>query len=306
MSRMPYGLLPVLCGFCLSMVGCGGGLPKSVTIGSKPYTEQRLLAEMMALTAEERGIRVERAIPYGSSRKNLQGLRRGVIDAYPEYSGTVLTLSGEPVPTGSDESVSRARSVVDPSGLQWLAPFGPDSRYAIAVRRDVALRYDLETISDLAQMPGGTVRFGVDEGFQSRPVDGLYAMARHYGLQLGEVKAFPPEQRPEIFEALLEGEVDAAQVFVTDARLETHGIELLEDDREFFGAYVPAPLARREILESIPQLRKAWDSLAGSLDAETLRRLNRRIELGGEDYRDVARSHLVELGLLPEADAPVR
>lgn len=288
---------------CLLAVGCPDGLPRRITIGSKDFTEQQLLAEMMALTAEREGIRVDRAIPYGPSRKNLEGLRRGVIDAYPEYSGTLLALSGEPILTNPSESATRARSVVQQNDLEYLQPFGPDSRYAIAVRRDVALRYELNSISDLQDLPS-TVRFAVDEGFHARPTDGLYAMARNYGLRVGEVIKFPPEQRDRVYEALLEGKADAAQVSDTDGRLNTHGVEILEDDRQFFGAYLAAPLVRRNWLESLPALKRAWDGLGQSLDSEALRRLNRRIGMGGEDYRDVARSHLMELGLLPEGETP--
>ncbi|WP_295883577.1 glycine betaine ABC transporter substrate-binding protein [uncultured Thiohalocapsa sp.] len=283
----------------LLLGGCGEHL-KPVRIGSQDFTEQKLLAEMMALLAEDAGVRVERAIPYGDNRKSLQAIQRGVLDAYPEYDGSLLSLSGVPRIRDPRTATTAVRELVTPLGLRWLEPFGVEDGFAVAIRRDLALRDDVTTISDLAALPGA-ISFAADEGYLARPVDGLYALARRYGLRLGQVALFPVGDRNAIYNALAEQQVNAAEVFMTDARLDDYGIVALEDDLGFYSIYRPAPLVREAILQRHPQLEAAWNKLAGRISSDDMRSLNARVERNGEDYRDVAKRHLEELGLLPEA-----
>ncbi|MEJ2532925.1 MAG: glycine betaine ABC transporter substrate-binding protein [Halioglobus sp.] len=269
-----------------------------VKIGSQDFTEQKILAEMMALLAEHHSIRVERVIPYGSNRKSLQAIQRGVIDAYPEYSGTLLALSRQQAPADTESAHASVRAVVEPLGLRWLEPFGFENGFTLAVRRDRAIRAGLSKISDLTGI-SRRLRVATDEGYLARPVDGLYALARRYGLEIGDVETFPVHDRDQIYDALADQKVDVAQVFDTDARLADYGIAVLEDDLKFFPPYQPAPLVREETLRMFPQLQEVWGELAMRIDTPTMRRLNRRVERAGEDYRDVARVYLEELGLLP-------
>lgn len=290
-------LLALLTG-ALLLGGCGEDL-RPLRIGSQDFTEQKLLAEMMALLAEDAGVRVERAIPYGDNRKNLQAIQRGVLDAYPEYDGSLLSLSGLPRIRDPGEATTAVRELVKPLGLSWLEPFGVDNGFAVTIRRDMAIRDDIATISDLAAVPGA-IRFAADEGYLARPVDGLYALARRYGLRLGQVELFPVGDRNAFYNALAEQRVDAAEAFITDARLDDYGIVALEDDLEFYSTYRPAPLARVAALERHPALEAAWNQLAGRISTDDMRTLNARVERNGEDYRDVAKRHLEELDLLPE------
>ncbi len=283
------------------IAGCAE-VREPIRIGSQDFAEQKLLAEMMALLAEQAGVKVERAIPYGENRKSLEAIQRGVLDAYPEYDGTLLVLSGGPALNDPAAAAAAARALVEPLGLSWLEPFGLEDGFALAVRRDLAIGSELVTISDLTKLPG-EIRFAVDEGYLKRPVDGLYALARRYGLKVGAVEIFPVGDRGKIYNALADRSVDAAEVFSTDSRLSEYGVLRLEDDLGFFPAYQPAPLVRTAVLEAFPDLADAWSRLAGRIDNDTMRRLNGRVERAGEDYRDVARSFLEELGLLPESPA---
>jgi glycine betaine/choline ABC-type transport system substrate-binding protein len=300
-DRARAGIVPLLALLIGSLLlgGCGDDF-KRVRIGSHDFTEQKILAEMMALLAEDAGVRVERAIPYGDNRKSLQAIQRGVLDAYPEYDGTLLSLSGVPRIRDARLSTVAVRERVDPLGLAWLEPFGLDDSFALAIRRDMAIRRDVERISDLAEMPGA-LTFAADKGYLARPVDGLYALARRYGLNVGTVELFPVGDRDRIYNALADQDVEVAEVFRTDARLDDYGILALEDDLGFYPLYRPAPLVRRDTLERFPEIEAVWNQLAGRISTEDMRRLNGRVERQGEDYRDVARLHLEKLGLLPEA-----
>lgn len=284
------------------VVAACGEVREPIRIGSQDFTEQKLLAEMMALLAEQAGVDVERTIPYGENRKSLEAIQRGVLDAYPEYDGTLLVLGGSPGLNDRAAAAAAARALVEPLGLRWLEPFGLEDGFALAVRRDLAIGSELVTISDLAKLPG-EIRFAVDEGYLKRPVDGLYALARRYGLQVGAVEVFAVAERAKIYNALADRTVEAAEVFGTDSQLSEYGVLRLEDDLGFFPAYQPAPLVRTAVLETFPELADAWGQLAGRIDNETMRRLIGRVDRAGEDYRDVARGLLEELGLLPKSPA---
>ncbi|MCG6942985.1 MAG: hypothetical protein LJE69_17265 [Thiohalocapsa sp.] len=290
-------LLPLL----LLGGGCGKDFQR-VRIGSHDFTEQKILAEMMALLAENAGVRVERAIPYGDNRKSLEAIQRGVIDAYPEYDGTLLSMSGAPRVVDTRLATEETREQMAPLGLAWLEPFGLENGFAVAIRRSTAIRRDIQTLSELAAADQ-PISFAVDAGYLERPVDGLYALARRYGLNLGETKIFPIGDRNGIYNALAEQQVDAAEAFLTDARLDDYGITPLADDLGFYPIYRPAPLVRQAVLDQHPKLAAAWNKLAGRISTDDMRRLNARVDRKGEDYRDVARGHLEKLGLLPQAPA---
>jgi osmoprotectant transport system substrate-binding protein len=281
------------------LVGCGG-LDK-VYVGSKSFSESKLLAEMLALRAEARGIPVERAIPYREGRVCLRGVQEGVLDVYPEYTGTLLSLGGLPATTDADAAYREAHRIVRDLGLELGPRLGVRNDYAIAVRRDVALRRRLATISDLAKLDG-PVRFASDTEATRRSGDGIPALARRYGLTLGGVQRFPPAQRSAWFDALVEGRVDAAEVYATDPRVTEYGLVLLKDDLDFYPSYEAAPLARQDALERHPKLRAVLDDLAGKIDTEAMRDMVARVEGRGDDYREVARAHLEQVGLLPKTE----
>jgi osmoprotectant transport system substrate-binding protein len=297
-SQTSFLALSALLAVSLLLGGCGDDF-KRVRIGSQDFTEQKILAEMMALLAEHAGVRVERAIPYGDNRKSLQAIQRGVLDAHPEYDGSLLNLSGVPRIRDPRLATVAVRELVEPLGLAWLEPFGLDDGFALAVRRDMAIRGDITSISDLAELPGA-LSCAADKGYLARPVDGLYALARRYGLSIGKVEVLPVGDRNKIYDALVDQHVDVAEVFMTDARLDDYGILALEDDLDFFLIYRPAPLVRQNALERFPKLADAWNQLAGRISTDDMRRLNGRVERQGKDYRNVARRHLEELDLLPE------
>jgi glycine betaine/choline ABC-type transport system substrate-binding protein/TRAP-type uncharacterized transport system substrate-binding protein len=282
------------------LAGCGSDR-SSVVVGSNDFTEQKIVAEIMALTLEEHGIRVERQIPSGDNRRNLLALQSGQLDVYPAYDGYLETLGRYPVSSG-DEVAPGAMSGPASLGLELLQPFGYRSDFAVAVRHDIAIRYSMETISDLVRLET-PVRFVTDEGHAARPVDGLAALARHYGLALGEVTTIPLRDRRAAYAALLDREVDAAIVFALDTQTQSFAIRVLEDDLDFFPAYRAAPLVRASAAESRPEVGAALATLGGRLTDETVRRLVERVDFDGEDFRQVARDFLGTVGVLETTPA---
>lgn len=287
----------------LLLAGCESS-EEQLRIGSNAFAEQMLLAEMMALVAEDGGIEVERRIPYGDNRSNLRALGTGELDAYPEYQGSLLALSGR-TSDGPAGDFLAVRELAESLGARWLGPFGFSNDFVLAVRRDAEIRDDLHAISDLRRL-GRPINMAVDQGFVSRPIDGLYPLARAYGLDPGNLVDADFSNRASLYDALLDGTVDVIVAFATDPELDQYQLVVLDDDLGFFPSYEAASLVSAEALERLPAVAAAFERLAGRIDAATMRALISRVELLGEEVDAVARDFLAGEGLVAAGDAAGR
>jgi osmoprotectant transport system permease protein len=266
-----------------------------VVIGSKPFGESYLLAEMFAQLLEARGILVERRPGLGATEIAFGAIRAGAADAYPEYTGTgLLAILGER-PVGDPAAVYRrvSREFRRRWGVRWLPPLGFENTYAVAVRRATADSLGLATLSDLARV-GPRLRAGLTPDFIGR-ADGLPGLRRAYGLRFAEVRALLPAVK---YQALAAGEVDVIDGYSTDGFIARYDLVVLRDDRRFFPPYEAAALVSRRLAEGRPDAIAALTELSGRLDVETMRRLNRRVEVDGQPIPRVARDALGEIGLL--------
>jgi osmoprotectant transport system permease protein len=272
-----------------------------VVVASKPFGESYLLAEMFAQLLEARGIATRRLPGLGSTEIVFEAMRAGDVDVYPEYTGTgLIAILGDTLP---DEALADPRRVfahvadafAARYGVRWLPPLGFENTFALAVREDTARRYGLRTLSDLARESSN-----LDAGFTAdfiERADGLPGLMRVYGKSIRPrtVKPLLPALK---YQALAEGAVDIVDGFSTDGLLERYELVVLEDDRRFFPPYEAAAVlggraARRADVVS------ALTLLSGRLDEETMRALNRRVEIDGEDVRQVASAALAAAGLSP-------
>jgi glycine betaine/choline ABC-type transport system substrate-binding protein len=292
----------------VGLTACGD--PEStLKIGSKDFSESKILSEMIAALAEAEGIPVTRRIGLGPTRTNLEALKRGDIDLYPEYNGTGLVMLGQPALTDGDEAMDRVRSLYEPLNLAWGKRFGFANNYGLAMRKARAEELGVSKISDLVGQ-AGDLTIGIDANFQSRPLDGFQPMTARYGMSFGDVETVPPEERTSLYDRLLRGEADVIEVFTTDGQIADLGLVLLEDDLDFFPVYQAAPLVRTEALVEFSALRDMLNKLAGALDAETMQALNSQVDQASRAPRDVARAALADLGLLDtsgdfEVDEPL-
>ncbi len=275
-----------------------------VIVGSKPFGESYLLAEMFAQLLEARGVRVERRLGLGATEIAFGALRSGAADVYPEYTGTgLLAILGErPVPDPGQVYDRVSREFRRRWGMRWLPPLGFENTYAIAVRRPTADSLGLRTLSDLARV-GPRLRAGLTPDFIGR-ADGLPGLRGAYGLRFAEVRALLPAVK---YQALAAGEVDVIDGYSTDGFIARYDLVVLRDDRRFFPPYEAAALIGRRLAEQRPDAVAALTELGGRLDVETMRRLNRRLEVDGEPIPRVARAGLAGLGLLAgvvESGAP--
>jgi osmoprotectant transport system permease protein len=278
------------------------GLVRPIVVASKPFAESYVLAEMFAALLEARGFAVDRRLGLGATEIAFGALRTGAIDVYPEYTGTgLLAILGEP-PAGDPGTVfGRVSREFDRRfGVRWLPPLGFENTYAIAVRRGTADSLGLRTISDLARA-APRLRAGLTPDFIGRE-DGLPGLARAYGLRFAEVR---PLLQAVKYRALATGAVDVVDGYSTDGLLGRLPLVALEDDRRFFPPYEAAAIVGPALRRGSAAAVAVLTELSGRLDERTMRALNARVELGGEEPAAVAREELARLGLLDGDSGPV-
>ncbi len=280
-----------------ALTGCSRGRADSVTVGSKDFTEQFIVAELMAQTIEARtGLEVRRRTNLGGTMICHNALRQGGIDLYAEYTGTALkNILGLDAETGDAADILQAvrdayRRDFD---LVWLTPFGFNNTYTITVRRDFAEEHKLAAISDLAPIAhtlsaGFTAEFAVRE-------DGYPDLKKAYGFEFGSARDMDPSL---MYRAVAGKQTDVICAFATDGRIAAYDLVVLEDDRAFFPPYDAAPVVRADILQRHPPLAEALHMLGGLIDDATMRRLNREVDEKNREPAAVAREFLLSQGII--------
>jgi osmoprotectant transport system permease protein len=271
---------------------------RPVVVASKPFGESYLLAEMFSQLLESRGFRVDRKPGLGATEIAFGALRTNAIDVYPEYTGTGLVAILHDTLSDSIAADPRAvfahvtRRFADLYHVRWLPPLGFQNTYAIAVTRATANKYHLRTLSDLAR-EGAHLTAGFTADFIGRN-DGLVGLARVYGLKPRAVRPLAPAVK---YQALASGAVDVIDGYSTDGLLARYDLVTLADDKHFFPPYEAAALVSNRLERELPGAIEALTLLSGRLDETTMRQLNRRVEVNGEDVGRVAGDELTALGL---------
>jgi glycine betaine/choline ABC-type transport system substrate-binding protein len=264
------------------VAACGGG--DRVVVGSKNFTEQRVLGELLAQTVERAGIPVQRKLDLGGTFVCDAALRAGQIDAYVEYTGTALTaVLKEPPDTDPARVLARVREAYAPAGIVWTAPLGFDNTFALVVRPDAGVHTISEAVGPARNW---TAAFGYE--FQQRP-DGYPAVARVYRLAFRDVRTM---DLGLLYRALAERQIDLGVGSATDGLIDALGFRVLTDDRRAFPPYEAVPVVRQATLDRHPGLARALDGLGGTLTVETMRRLNRAVDADHRAPADVAREFL--------------
>ncbi len=269
---------------------------RTVRIGTKNFTEQLILGEIMAQLIEARTeLSVERRFNLGGTMICHGALVNGEIDLYAEYTGTALTaILKRPVVTNPEEAFRLvSEAYLEGFGLRWLGPFGFNNTYTITVRSGEADRRGWAKITDLKEA-AQTLRAGFTAEFAERP-DGYPGLRRVYGLSFNEILDLDPSL---MYEALSKGEVDVICAFATDGRIAAYHLTPLQDDQKFFPPYQAAPVIRKEILEEHPELGEVLSVLEGLIDDATMQRLNLEVDGKKKPPSEVARTFLKSKRLL--------
>ncbi len=265
-----------------------------VRVGSKNFTEQLILGEIVAQHLEHRlGGHVSRRLDLGGTLLAQQALVSGDIDVLPEYTGTALTSVLKQRPGSNPAQVlSQVRAGYAKWGLEWLAPLGFENTFAMTIRREEAQRRRIATLSQAAA--SGSWRLGAGYEFATRP-DGLPGLLRTYGLHLDGIPK--TMDLGLLYQALMKKQVDMVAGNSTDGLLSVLPVRVLEDDRHYFPPYQCALVVRESAEREFPALRPALAELSGRISSETMRRLNYELDGKHRPAREVAREFLRSSGL---------
>lgn len=290
-----WGLLAVV---MVVLGGCGDG--DGVRMGTKPFGEHEILAEVIDGVLAEEGIATRPPYRCDDTFDCERALQSGYIDLMVEYTGTALHLIGAP-PPGEDVSVREwLDGLYGPMGARWLVELGFDNGYVWLVPSTQASATSVRTLSGL-QDRESPLRVAVPREYLMRPRDGLLAVAERYGLQL-DPEPLVIQDPLERYQATLQGRADVAVGYATDANLEELGFTILEDDLGFFTDYRAAIVVREDALAREPALEGALQRLEATIDTPTMRQLNRDVVIGGQPVRTVAGQFLRDNELVSDDD----
>ncbi|MPY86829.1 MAG: ABC transporter permease subunit [Luteitalea sp.] len=261
-----------------------------IVVGSKNFTEQIVLGELVAQALERfGGLEVERRLNLGGTFICDRALAGGEIDVYVEYTGTALTaVFRKAVAHDRHRVLETVRDAYARTGRSVLAPLGFNNTFAILVRRGDAETLGLSAISDLARVDDRwQAGFGYE--FLERE-DGYRGLVQAYGLRF----ARPPRvmDLSLTYRALATGRVDVIAGDATAGLIEALDLTMLDDDRRFFPPYDAVPVVSTATLLRQPVIRDALGRLAGRIDEATMRRLNHAVEGSHQDVSDVVREFL--------------
>ena len=252
--------------------GRGNSVGDRVVVGSKDFTESVILAEILSLMLERQGTTVERRFELGGNLPH-DSLLSGVIDVYPEYTGTaytaILKLPHSTDPQGVYDEIRRRYD--EQYDLTVSPPLGFANDFAILVRGEVARSYDLKTISDAVPLARGW-QAGFGQDFMSR-ADGYPGFVKAYGFSFSKQ---PREMDLSLtYRALRSGELDIIAGNSTDGLISALDLYQLGDDRRYFPPYQAVFIARRA---RQTDLNTTFDRLANSISTEEMRRMNYEVD----------------------------
>jgi len=261
----------------MALSGCGQKQQTKIVVGSKFFTEQVVLAELLAQHIEARtGIPMERKTNLGGTLLVQKAMLAGQLDLYVEYTGTALTAVLNEAPSGDSNSVYERvkKEYAERFGFEVTEPLGFENTFAMVIRGEDAKKFGLQKLSDITGL-APKWRAGVGYEFLERP-DGFTGLCERYGLKFGE--------KPRvmdlglIYRALADHQVDVVAGNSTDGMISALGLVALEDDRHYFPPYDAAPIVRKATLERFPALRGALADLAGKVSAADIRQMNYAVD----------------------------
>lgn len=297
----------------LSLVGCGGGIEggggddgaESVAVGSKQFTEQVILGQMMVLALEDAGFAVEDETGLQGTSVVRSALEGDDVDLYWEYTGTAWAeiLSMDDVIADPQELYTKVKKADEENGIVWGEPGKFENTYAIAQSAAVAQEFGVTTLTELGELSASdpdAATVCLAEEFSGRQ-DGWVGMSELYGIEVPEDNVALMGEGL-IYDQTADGpnsDCNFGMVFTTDGRIGALNLQVLEDDQGFFPKYNPALTVREEVAEENPEILEIGNDIMSRLDTTTMQELNLRVD--GEEgipADQVAREWLEEEGLI--------
>ncbi|MFQ5494415.1 MAG: glycine betaine ABC transporter substrate-binding protein [Phycisphaerae bacterium] len=260
-------------------VAQAAGDPIRVRVGSKKFTESVILGEMIGHLAASAGASVIHRRELGGTRVLWNALVGGDLDAYPEYTGTITE---EIFAARGLHDLKSMRAELAANGVRMSDPLGFNNTYALGVKKGVASRFDLHTITDLRREPD--LRFGFTAEFIDR-ADGWPSLRDRYRLPQTGVRALDHDLA---YRGLDNGSLDVIDLYATDAEIRFYDLLVLDDDLHHFVTYDAVILYRVDLATRAPEVVDALMRVQGRISAEDMIRMNARAKLDKVAESEVA------------------
>lgn len=279
----------------LSLSACGSG-NESIEIGHKNFTEQRIIGQMLAIMIEEKMDKTVNVTEFGGTNVAFEALKTGEIDMYPDYTGTaygaILGESELKDPNAVYEHVKKVYK--EKYDVEWGVPLGFNNTYTLAVRPEIAEKYDLKSLSDLSAVANELVMISTTE-FLERS-DGLPGVVETYGgFDFSDTKSMDPGLR---YAAIDSKQGQVMDAFSTDGKLIEFDLVVLEDDKGFFPPYYVAPIFNGEFAKDNPEIYKLLLDLGNTVTDKDMQQMNYEVDTMGKSEKDVAEVFLKSKGLI--------
>ncbi|MFO7901166.1 MAG: glycine betaine ABC transporter substrate-binding protein [Planctomycetota bacterium] len=280
----------------VALSGCGDGKDR-IVVGSKQFTEQKILGEMVCQLIEiNTDFRVDRRIGLQGTKVAFAAIREGDIDIYPEYTGTALINILE---RDYDRDMNRdqiydlvKREWAEQWSLRWLDPLGFDNTYAYSMRDEHAAELGVTKISEL-EPHADSIQAGFDHEYSTRPEYKQFEDV--YGFVFENVTKLDPDLT---YRALQDGQVDIIDAFSTDGRIQAYGLRALQDDKGLFPPYDAAFVIRQDVADRHPEILEQMKKLSGKISATEMRKMNYDVSENLKAPATVAAAFLRRKGLV--------
>jgi len=267
--------------------GSGDG---TVVIGSADFPESTLLAEVYGRAMEAQGVDVDYQLNIGSREVYYSQVEEGNLSVFPEYNGAILAYLDDDAPSGTPEETDAAVEEALPEGLETLESSEAENKDSVTVTAEVAEEHGLETLADLEGVAEDLVLGGPPE-FETRH-QGVVGLEEVYGVEFGEFRSL---EAALLTQALLDGDIQAANLFTTDPQVAVEDFVVLEDPENVFGAQNVTPLVNSGQVDDTAG--EALNAVSAELTTEDVTALNERVVIDNENAADVAQDWLAEAGL---------
>lgn len=288
MKKLKQGLLLVITSLLiLTGIAPVAKASSSITVGSKNFTESKVVSEIYALALEQAGYKVTRK-PNISNSVVFRAVQAGQIDVYPEYTGTIVQayLKKNSTTKSAATMAKLAKQGVANKGLVTFKYAPADDRQGIAVTKRVADKYGIKTLSDL-QQHANQIRFASQGEFDQR-ADALPGMNKTYGeFKFKSKKDYDDSLK---YKLMSTNKADAAPVSTTDGQLATGKYVLLEDDKHLWPPYNLVPLVNQKAAKNHPKMESTLNKVNAKLTSKTLMQLNKQVDVDGQNYKTVAKN----------------
>lgn len=265
--------------------------PPTIVIGSKNFTEQVILGELLAQQIEfHTKLKVDRRFNLGGTFICHEAVKSGQIAGYVEYTGTAFTAVLKKKPISNSQIVyQQVKQDYDQKfKLAVMPPLGFNNTFAMIIRGEDAKRLQIKTLSEAAKYtPQMQAGFGYE--FIER-ADGYPGLAKTYGLKFTK----PPRQMELglMYQALKKKKVDLIAANSTDGLIPVLNLVILADDKNYFPPYEAVPIFNQETLKKYPELGDTINQLAGLISTEEIQKMNYQVDNQSRPVEDVVREWL--------------